>query len=44
MNAFWLAGAFAPLPLANGARMPSTADDVSAEMRKVAFRSVAELR
>jgi hypothetical protein len=44
MNAFLLAGACVPLPLANGARMPSTADDVSAEMRKAAFRSVADLR
>lgn len=44
INAFWLVGAFVPLPLANGARMPSTADDVSAEMRKVAFGSAADLR
>jgi hypothetical protein len=44
MNAFLLAGAFVPLPLANGARMPSTADDVSAEMRKATLRSAADLR
>lgn len=41
-----LAGVFVPLPLplANGARMPSTADDDCAEMRKVAFRAAPDLR
>lgn len=44
MKASVLAGASAHLPLAKGARMPSTADEVCAEMRKAAFRAVADLR
>ena len=44
MKASVLAGASARLPLAKGARMPSTADDVCAEMRKAALRAVADLR
>ena len=32
------------LALAKGARMPSTADDDCAEMRKAAFRATADLR
>jgi hypothetical protein len=44
MNVFLLAGAFVPLLLANGARMPSTAEEVSAEMRNVACQSAADLR
>jgi hypothetical protein len=44
MNAFLLAGAFPPFPLANGARIPSTADDDWADMRKAAFRLAADLR
>lgn len=39
-----LAGVSLPLPLANGARMPSTADDVCAEMRSAALRAEADLR
>ncbi len=32
------------MPLVKGARMPSTADDVCAEMRKAALRATADLR
>lgn len=38
-----LAGVFAVAPSENGARMPSTADDVLAEIRSAALR-VASLR
>ena len=44
MNASVLAGAEVSLPLANGARMPSTADDVCAETRSAALRAEADLR
>ena len=44
MNASVLAGALPRLPLAKGARMPSTAEDVCAEMRKAALRAGADLR
>ena len=44
MKASVLAGCMRPFPLAKGARMPSTADDVCAEMRKAAFRAAADLR
>lgn len=44
MKASVLAGAEVRLPLAKGARMPSTADDVCAETRKAALRAIADLR
>lgn len=44
MKASVLAGAEVRLPLAKGARMPSTADDVCAETRKAALRAMADLR
>jgi hypothetical protein len=44
MKASVLAGVFVPLPLAKGARMPSTADDDWAEMRKAAFLALSDLR
>ena len=44
MKASLLAGASERLSLAKGARMPSTADDVWAEMRKAALRALADLR
>ena len=44
MKASVLAGASERLSLAKGARMPSTADDVCAEMRKAALRVFADLR
>jgi hypothetical protein len=44
MKAFVLAGALSRLPLAKGARMPSTAEDVCAEMRKAALRAGADFR
>lgn len=44
MKSSVLAGASVRLPLAKGARMPSTADDDCAEMRKAAFRATADLR
>ena len=44
MKASVLAGAGAPVPLAKGARMSSTADDDCAETRKAALRAVADLR
>lgn len=37
----WVAGALAVVPSANGARMPSTADDVLAEIRSAALRVAA---
>ena len=44
MKASMLADASERLSLAKGARMPSTADDVWAEMRKAALRALADLR
>lgn len=44
MKASVLAGALAPLSLAKGARMPSTADDVCAETRKAALRAATDFR
>lgn len=44
MKASVLAGVALGLPLANGARMPSTADEVCAEMRRAALRAEADLR
>ena len=44
MKASVLAGALPRLPLAKGARIPSTAEEVCAEMRKAAFRAEADLR
>ena len=44
MKASTLAGALGGLSFAKGARMPSTADDVCAEMRKAALRALADLR
>ena len=44
MKAFVLVGALPRLPLAKGARMPSTAEDVCAEMRRAALRAGADLR
>ena len=44
MNAAKLAGAAALLPLANGARMPSTAEEVCAEIRSAALRAAADLK
>jgi hypothetical protein len=44
MKAFVLAGALPRLPLEKGARIPSTAEDVCAEMRKAALRAGADLR
>ena len=44
MKASVLAGALPRLPLAKGARMPSTAEDVCAEMRKAALRAAADRR
>lgn len=44
MKASVLAGADVFLPLAKGARMPSTADDVCAETLSAALRAAADLR
>jgi hypothetical protein len=44
MKASVLVGALPRLPLAKGARMPSTAEDVCADMRKAALRAEADLR
>ena len=44
MNAAKLAGAAALLPLANGARMPSTAEEGCAEIRSAALRAAADLK
>ena len=44
MKVFVLAGESPRLPLAKGARMPSTAEDVCAEMRKAALRAEADRR
>lgn len=44
MKASVLAGAAALSPLAKGARMPSTAEEVWAETRKAALRRAADLR
>jgi hypothetical protein len=42
MNASLLAGAVPAFALANGARMPSTADDVCAETRNTVLRADSE--
>ena len=44
MNASVVVGASATLLLENGARMPSTADEVCAEIRNPAFRIATDLR
>ena len=44
MKAAMLAGVSVSLPLLNGARMPSTADDVRAETRSAALRAAADFR
>ena len=44
MKASVLAGAAVLSPLAKGARMPSTADDVCAETQRAALRAAADLR
>jgi hypothetical protein len=44
MKAFVLAGESPRLPLAKGARMPSTAEEVCAEMRKATLRAAADWR
>ena len=44
MKASVLAGVAALAPLAKGARMPSTADEVCAETRNAALRAAADLR
>lgn len=44
MNASVLASVEVSLPLANGARIPSTADDDCAETRSAALRATADLR
>ena len=44
MNASVLVGVSARSPLAKGAWIPSTADEVCAEMRNAAFRAKADWR
>ena len=44
MNASVLVGVSARSPLAKGAWIPSTADEVCAEMRNAAFRAKADRR
>jgi len=44
MKAVVVAGGSVLGPFANGARMPSTAEDDCAEMRNAALRAVADLR
>ena len=44
MNALVLVGGSARLPLANSARMPSTAEEVCAEIRSAFLRAAADLR
>ena len=44
MNASLLAGALADVACANGARIPSTADDVLADTRSAAFRAATVRR
>lgn len=44
MKAFVVSGCAACMPLAKGARMPSTALEVCAEIRSAALRAAADLR
>jgi hypothetical protein len=44
MNASILVGASRRFPFANGAWIPSTADEVFAEIRKAVLRAAADLR
>lgn len=44
MNDFTSFGALTPLVLANGARIPSTADDVFADTRNAALRLARDRR
>lgn len=44
MKAFTSFGGLTSLALANGARIPSTADDVCADSRSAALRLAADLR
>jgi hypothetical protein len=44
MRAALLVGAFSIAPFANGARIPSTAEELWAEIRNAALRKAADFR